>query len=416
MSDTIRIKRRANGGAAGAPSSLKTTEIAYNETDDILYLGYGDDGSGNATSIRSLAGFGAVVGLTGNQTIAGSKTFSSQVTVPDDAYDATTWNGNTNVPTKNAVRDKIEALAATGVSDGDKGDVVVSSGGTVYTIDTDVVDNTKLANMTTKTYKGRTSAGTGDPEDVSVATLKTDLSLNNVDNTSDVNKPVSTAQQTALDLKANLVSPTLTGTPLTPTAASGTNTTQIASTAYVISEIAARLASNDAMLYKGAIDASANPNYPAANAGDTYRISVAGKIGGASGPNVEVGDIIISHVDSSASGTQAGIGANWDIIQTNIDGALTTASIGVTVQAYNANLAAIAGLTSAADKLAYFTGSNTAAVTSFTSVARTLLSQTTQAAMRTTGLGLGTMSTQDASAVAITGGTIDGVTIDGGTF
>jgi hypothetical protein len=49
-------------------------------------------------------------------------------------------------------------------------------------------------------------------------------------------------------------------------------------------------------------------------------------------------------------------------------------------------------------------------------VARTLLSQTTQALMRSTGLGLGTMATQNSSAVAITGGTIDGVTIDGGTF
>lgn len=46
----------------------------------------------------------------------------------------------------------------------------------------------------------------------SSATVKSDLSLNNVDNTSDANKPVSTAQQTALDLKANLASPTFTGT------------------------------------------------------------------------------------------------------------------------------------------------------------------------------------------------------------
>jgi hypothetical protein len=120
-----------------------------------------------------------------------------------------------------------------------------------------------------------------------------------------------------------LASPTFTGTPLAPTAAVNTNTTQIASTAFVVAEIASRLASNDAMLYKGAIDASTNPNYPAADAGDTYRISVAGKIGGASGPNVEVGDLIISHVDGSVTGNHATVGANWDIIQTNIDGAVT---------------------------------------------------------------------------------------------
>jgi hypothetical protein len=42
------------------------------------------------------------------------------------------------------------------------------------------------------------------------------VGLGNVDNTSDANKPVSTAQQTALNLKANLASPTFTGTVTMP--------------------------------------------------------------------------------------------------------------------------------------------------------------------------------------------------------
>ena len=45
-----------------------------------------------------------------------------------------------------------------------------------------------------------------------VSLVKGDVGLGNVDNTSDVNKPVSTAQQTALNLKAPLASPTFTGT------------------------------------------------------------------------------------------------------------------------------------------------------------------------------------------------------------
>ncbi len=68
------------------------------------------------------------------------------------------------------------------------------------------------------------------------STTKTQVGLGNVDNTSDANKPVSTAQQTALDLKANSANPTLTGTPLAPTAAAATNTTQIATTAHVFAE------------------------------------------------------------------------------------------------------------------------------------------------------------------------------------
>lgn len=100
------------------------------------------------------------------------------------------------------------------------GDVTGTGTGTVTTTIADnAVTNAQAANMATKTYKGRTSALTGDPEDVPVATLKSDLGLakgdvglGNVDNTSDASKPVSTAQQTALDLKANIASPTFTGT------------------------------------------------------------------------------------------------------------------------------------------------------------------------------------------------------------
>jgi hypothetical protein len=74
------------------------------------------------------------------------------------------------------------------------------------------------------------------------------VGLGNVDNTSDANKPVSSATQTALDAKANLVSPTFTGVPLAPTAGSGTNTTQLATTAFVRNEISSLVSSAPAAL------------------------------------------------------------------------------------------------------------------------------------------------------------------------
>jgi hypothetical protein len=83
------------------------------------------------------------------------------------------------------------------------------------------------------------------------------------------------------------------------------------------------LDANNAYQYKGVIDCSANPNYPAASAGWTYKVSVAGKIGGAAGPNVEVGDTLTCIVDASAAGNHATVGANWIIVQTNVDGAVT---------------------------------------------------------------------------------------------
>ena len=153
--------------------------------------------------------------------------------------------------------------------------------------------------------------------------VKTRLSISNVDNTSDANKPVSTAQQTALDLKANLASPALTGTPTTPTAAGGTNTTQIASTAFVTTAVATAV--TGLLEFQGNIDCSANPDYPAGSEGDTYYVSVAGKIGGASGVTVAVGDAIVCKSDN-AGGTEASVGTSWFVLEKNLAGALLSAN------------------------------------------------------------------------------------------
>ena len=69
-----------------------------------------------------------------------------------------------------------------------------------------------------------------------------DVGLDHADNTADADKPVSTAQQTALDLKSNLDGPAFTGVPVAPTAVVGTNTTQLATTAFVGAEIASKAA------------------------------------------------------------------------------------------------------------------------------------------------------------------------------
>lgn len=71
---------------------------------------------------------------------------------------------------------------------------------------------------------------------------KAHVGLGNVDNTADTAKPVSTAAQTALDAKAPLASPTFTGTPAAPTATTGANSTQVATTAFVKATIDALVA------------------------------------------------------------------------------------------------------------------------------------------------------------------------------
>lgn len=117
--------------------------------------------------------------------------------------------------------------------------------------------------------------------------------------------------------------------------------------------------------FKGNIDCSADPNYPAASKGDAYLVSIAGKIGGASGSPVDVGDVIVASADN-AGGTQAAVSASWFILEHNLQGALQSTNnlgdvpspatartnlglaIGSDVQGYDADLAAIAALTTTA--------------------------------------------------------------------
>ena len=70
MSNTIRIKKRAASGSAGAPSSLSPSELAFNENDLKLYYGFGDDGSTppEASSIITVGGSGAFFNKTDTRT------------------------------------------------------------------------------------------------------------------------------------------------------------------------------------------------------------------------------------------------------------------------------------------------------------------------------------------------------------
>ena len=73
---------------------------------------------------------------------------------------------------------------------------------------------------------------------------KSMVGLGSVDNTSDAAKPISAATETALSTKAPIASPALIGVPTAPTAAPGTNSTQIATTAYTTAAIAAATAAS----------------------------------------------------------------------------------------------------------------------------------------------------------------------------
>lgn len=96
----------------------------------------------------------------------------------------------------------------------------------------------------------------------------------------------------------------------------------------------------------------------------------------------------------------------------------TAPQITTAYQPLDAELSALAAITSSANQLPYFSGSSTFTLTPFTAAGRALIDDADAPAQRVT-LGLGTISTQNASSIAITGGSITGITdltvADGGT-
>ena len=94
MANTIRLKKRAAGGASGAPSALAPSEPAFSEVDSILYYGFGDAGGGAASSVIAIGGSGAFTTLTGNQTISGNKTFTGTVDLSGATLSGNTTFGN----------------------------------------------------------------------------------------------------------------------------------------------------------------------------------------------------------------------------------------------------------------------------------------------------------------------------------
>lgn len=214
-----------------------------------------------------------------------------------------------------------------GITDGDKGDITVSASGTVWAINSNAVTYAKMQNVSaTDKILGRSTAGAGTVEEITCTpaarSILDDLTVAAILTTLGGTQPIGTGGLVR-EVAPTIQSANLTVTPTAPTAGPGTNTTQIATTEFT--QAAITLAAIGLLDDKGGIDCSTNPNYPAALKGDVYTVTVAGKIGGVSGIDVEIGDSIRAGADN-AGGTHAAVGSSWYIAQHNLVGALLTAN------------------------------------------------------------------------------------------
>ena len=129
-------------------------------------------------------------------------------------------------------------------------------------------------------YLSITAAGKALIDDTSNSAQRTTLGLGNVDNTSDANKPVSSATQSALNLKANLASPALTGNPTAPTQAyelgAADSSTKLATTSFVNNRVAELtklvIGSNLAQLLPSGLLIQVGTSYIGAVSGDASQV------------------------------------------------------------------------------------------------------------------------------------------------
>lgn len=123
---------------------------------------------------------------------------------------------------------------------------------------------------------------------------------------------------------APLASPALTGTPTAPTANAATDTTQIATTAFVQSEIDRKITAAQALLYKGTIGSTGTVTAlpDTHTVGWLYVVVTAGTYAGQA---CEVGDYIICNTTYTTADD-----SHWDVLQKNIDGAVTGPASSVT--------------------------------------------------------------------------------------
>jgi hypothetical protein len=371
--------RKRTSGSPGGPASLKSAEPAYSMVDNVLYIGFGDDGSGNATSVVAIAGPGAYLTLSGAQTVSGVKTFSAAPKIPNAAAN--------DEPMAKGQADTLLAAKAPLVSPTFTGTPAAptAAGGT---------NTTQIA--TTAFVQAALASSSGDVDGPAGATDDSFALFDGA--TGKLLKSVTavgiakiTGLQAALDLKAALASPTFTGTPTVPTAAPGTNTTQAASTAFVTAGLAGKANSSHAHAVADVTGLQAALDLKAALA------------------------------SPALTGTPT---APTAATSTNSTQIATTAF----VQAVVAALAGAApGLLDTLDELAAALGDDPNFATTITTAVNARLakasnlSDLTDASAARGNLGLGSMATQGAGAVNITGGTIGAgvdiqATIDGGTF
>ena len=400
MSNTIRIKRRASTGGAGAPSSLENAELAFNESTNILYYGTGTGGSGgSATSIIAIAGNGAFVDTTTTQTVGGTKTFSNTI--------SGAISGNAGTATALATGRTIAITGDLAYNSGTfDGTANVSATGTLATVNSNVGTYLK----TTVNGKGLvTAASTANINDLTVPTADYAFGGYKITGLADptnaqdaTTKSYVDSVAQGLNVKVAVIAATTGDITL-----SGTQTID----GIAVTAGQRVLVKNQALPQNNGIYVVNASTWVRSLDMDTWaEVPSAFTFVETGSTQADTGWVCTSDIGGTINTTPI-VWAQFSGAGSYLAGTgltLSGSTFSITNTAVSAN--------------SYGSASKTLSATVNAQGQLTALSASDIAIANTQVSGLGTMSTQSESSVAITGGSItnlttfDGITIDGGTF
>lgn len=168
-------------------ASLEATAQADYAFDSALQAAQARDlaqiSANNAQASANTATASANTASTAADTATASATTASNAasSAATSAATATTKAGEASTSATSAANSASAAAAsaasAAALTDGNKGDITISAGGTVWSLNLKAVTLTKMADVASGTVFYRKSVGTGSPETQTLATLKADLGL-----------------------------------------------------------------------------------------------------------------------------------------------------------------------------------------------------------------------------------------------
>jgi hypothetical protein len=460
MANTVRIKRRAAGGAAGAPSSLENAELAFNEQDDTLYYGEGTGGAGgSATTILAIGGSGAFTTLSTTQTISGNKTFSGTVALGGSATATTPSAGDdsTKVATTAYVQDEIASFSTGTVTSvglslpnifSVSGSPVTTSGtltGTLATQTTNKVFAAPNGSTGTPTFRALVADDLPDLSSVylpiSGGTVSSNLTISG---NLTVNGTTTTVNSTTVSVDDKNIELGATAQPTDQSADGGGITLKgttdhtwnwVNSTDAWTSSEHINLAAQKAYYINGTsvlsgsalgsgVTGSSLTSVGTLTSGTWSASTIAVNKGGTGQTSYTNGQLLIGNSTGNTL-SKATLTAGSNVTITNGGGSITIAAtdtnttytagdgLDLTGTTFALDLKANGGLVIESTELALNLGASS--ITGTLALAKGGTGATTASGART-ALELGTIATQASNNVSITGGSIDGITLDGGTF